>query len=57
MQSNDRIYFLKRASRERELAELCRDDAVATAHRQMAKQYERRADGLSQEQTTIVERN
>jgi hypothetical protein len=45
---DDRSYFLNRASRERELAARCIDNAAALAHCRMADEYERRVAMLSE---------
>lgn len=45
---DDRGYFLKRARREREIANCSEDNAVAVAHYRMADEYERRAAHMVQ---------
>lgn len=42
MSDEDREYFERRASEEHALAERCSDATVASAHRRMAEEYERR---------------
>lgn len=39
---DDYSYFKRRAQREREIAETCKDNAVALAHLNMAAAYDRR---------------
>lgn len=45
---DDRSYFLKRARREREIANCSEDNAVALAHHRLAEEYERRAAHMVQ---------
>jgi len=39
---DDASYFRRRAQREREIANICENNAVALAHLRMAEEYERR---------------
>lgn len=41
--SEDRDYFLFRARRERVIADIARDGAIARVHLVLAEEYERRA--------------
>jgi hypothetical protein len=43
MDSNDRIYFARRAAEEQEAAAAARDPGVADAHRKMQRAYLERA--------------
>lgn len=38
-------YFKRRAREEREIADRCRDPAVARTHLKLAREYERRLQG------------
>ena len=47
--TDDRDYYIRRASEERRRAGVCEDNAVALAHLKMADEYERRASGQAPE--------
>lgn len=53
-ESNDHSYFLARARQEREIANICEDNAVALAHLRMAEEYERRARTLPVSAVTSI---
>ncbi|WP_161988956.1 hypothetical protein [Sphingomonas glacialis] len=42
---DDRNYFQRRAIREREIAGTCKDKSIASVHKQLADEYEKRAGG------------
>jgi hypothetical protein len=47
---DDRNYFQRRAIREREIAGTCKDKSIASVHKHLAEEYEKRASG---EPTTL----
>lgn len=44
-QRDDKEYLRQRAAREREIASACPDKSIASVHRRLADEYEKRAGG------------
>lgn len=47
MEPDDKEYYKKRANREREIADECKDKSVASVHRNLADEYDKRGKGTS----------
>lgn len=49
MTPDDAVYYRERARRERDMADSCTDPTIASAHRRMAEEYEKRVAGSEPE--------